>query len=276
MSAHEVREAAYGSEAELDLALEVALECAVIATDVLHSTARGTVRTKAHAADPVTDIDVATERAVRAHLAARVPGHVVVGEELGGTSDGGPTWYCDPVDGTTNLAAGLPWTSFSLGLALGRTPLVGVVADPWRGEVHAAVAGRGAFRRGPDGRDEPVRVCAADRLAGSVVLTEWAAHVPWPGMLALLDSLGRELCTTRVMGSGTLTVASVGAGRAAAAVIGEFHPEDHLAAVLIGLEAGAVVRDGAGEPSAWPEVGPFTVAAPGVDAALGALLRGEG
>ncbi|MEO7060981.1 MAG: inositol monophosphatase [Lapillicoccus sp.] len=265
--------AAEGHAVDLTRALVVALECAEIAATVLHSTTRGEVRTKAHAADPVTDIDVATEQAVRDHLAVSFPDHVVVGEEFGGRAAAGPTWYCDPVDGTTNLASGLPWTSFSLGLALGREPLVGVVADPWRREVHHAVVGRGAYRRGPDGRDVLVTATDSTSLAGSVVLTEWAAHVPWPGMIELLDLLGREMCTSRVMGSGTLSVASVGAGRAAGAVIGDYHPEDHLAAVLIGLEAGAVVLDGSGRDSTWPEPGPFVVAAPGVAALLGDLVH---
>ena len=251
-----------------DRALAVALAAAELAIDILHSTPRGQVRTKAHAADPVTDIDLATERAVREHLLEAFPGHVVVGEEFGGTSEGGPTWYCDPVDGTTNLAAGLPWTSFSLSLAVGHTPLVGVVADPWRREVFSAVAGHGAFRRTADGRDEPVQVADVDRLAGAVVLTEWAAHTPWPGMFRLLDGLASEMCTTRIMGSGTLTVTSIGAGRAAGAVIGDFHPEDHLAALLICREAGALVLDARGEETMWPRPGPFAVGAPAITSQL--------
>jgi len=249
-------------------ALAVALEAADIAIEIMHSTPRGQVRTKAHAADPVTDIDLATERAVRGHLLAAFPDHVVVGEEFGGTSQGGPTWYCDPVDGTTNLATGLPWTSFSLSLAVGRTPSVGVVADPWRREVFHAVRGQGAFRRDAVGVDSPARVADVDQLAGSVVMTEWAAHVPFPGMLAMLDALGSEHCTTRIMGSGTLTVTSVGAGRAAGAVIGAFHPEDHLAALLICREAGATVLDSGGHESWWPGPGPFVAASPGVAARL--------
>ena len=49
-------------------ALGVALEAADLAIEIMHSTPRGEVRTKAHAADPVTDLDLATERAVRDHL----------------------------------------------------------------------------------------------------------------------------------------------------------------------------------------------------------------
>ncbi|MDQ6715583.1 MAG: inositol monophosphatase [Actinomycetota bacterium] len=257
-----------------DDALAVALAAAALAIDLMHSTPRGEVRRKAHAADPVTDIDLETERAVREHLLSAFPDHVVVGEEFGGTTQGGPTWYCDPVDGTTNLAAGLPWTSFSLSLVVDGAPVVGVVADPWRREILYAAAGGGASRRTEGGSDHPIRVTPAQGLSGEVVLTEWAAHQPWRGMLPLLEALSEEMCTTRIMGSGTLSVSCVGAGRAAGAVIGEFHPEDHLAGLLIGIEAGACVLDSAGEPSMWPEPGPFVIAAPAVAEQLCRLATG--
>lgn len=248
-------------------ALTVALEAAQIAIEVLHSTARGTIATKRDAADVVTDIDTATERAVREHVAGAFPGHAFVGEEFGGRDDGGPTWFCDPVDGTMNLASGLPWTSFSLSLAVGRRPLVGVVADPWRRDVWHAVTGRGAFCG-----DEPLAVSDRSALAGAVVMTEWANHRPWPGMASLLGGLAEAMCTARVMGSGTLAVACVGVGRAAGAVIGRFAPEDHLAAALICREAGAVVTDRHGTETTWPD-GPLVVAAPGVHEQLQGLVE---
>src|SRR5689334_24513053 len=110
---------------ELAEAARVATEAAQLAMRIVRATPLGDVREKAHAADLVTDVDQAVERAVRELVASRLPGHAVVGEEFGGVATDGPTWYCDPVDGTTNLVAGLPWTAFSLALAVGRTPLVG-------------------------------------------------------------------------------------------------------------------------------------------------------
>lgn len=259
---------------DIEAARGVAIRAAEIAAEVLRATPLGEIRTKAHAADVVTDVDTATEQAVRDHLARAFPDHRVVGEEFGGTADDGPTWYCDPVDGTTNLASGLPWTSFSLALAVGHEPLVGVVADPWRGEVLHAVQGGGAHRRAiGDTHDTPLRVAERAGLAGGVVMSEWAAHVPWPGMTHLLDALGRRHCTMRVMGSGTLSVASVAAGRASGSVIGEFHPEDHLAAMLLCREAGAVLRDSGGSGAPWAAPGPFVVAAPGVADVLAGLVR---
>lgn len=220
----------------------------------------GPIETKAHDADLVTAVDTAVERQVRAAIAEQLPDHHVVGEEEGGHAvPGEPCWYLDPVDGTTNLAAGLPWNSFSLALAIDREPQLAVVADPWRAELVTARRGAGARVAGMSSRCPDTA-----RLAGGLVLTEWLAHVPFAGMPRLLAELAQRDVTTRIMGSGTLAVTSVGAGRALGAVIGWFNPIDHLAGVLIVHEAGGVVRDRTGADTLWPAGGPFLVAAPGV------------
>jgi fructose-1,6-bisphosphatase/inositol monophosphatase family enzyme len=67
------------------------------------------------------------------------------------------------------------------------------------------------------------------------------------------------------MGSNALSLASVGAGRALATLIGEFGPVDCHAGTLIAQEAGAVVRfEGAS----------VLCASPGVAEELVQLLRG--
>jgi fructose-1,6-bisphosphatase/inositol monophosphatase family enzyme len=255
---------------ELERAITVARRAADLAIAITRNQPLGQIRTKEHAADVVTAVDTAVERAVRDLIDAELPGHVVVGEEYGGTAAEGPTWYCDPVDGTTNLTAGLPWTSFSLAMAVGRTPLVGVVADPWRRDVWQAAAGRGLLinddrRRHRD--DHP------PALSGGVVGTEWASYRPWPGMQELLVALAARHCTTRVMGSSTLTVAQVAVGRTVGAVVGEFHPEDHLAAALLCHEAGMAVYDETGEQQPFPSTGGIMVAHPQVAEELYGLWK---
>ena len=247
-----------------DEELAAALELAEWAMERIAGARPTTVTTKANPADLVTETDREVERRVRDVLAARFPAHAVVGEEYGGErarDGGGLTWYIDPVDGTTNYASGLPWCSFSLGLAVGDTPVLGVVADPFRGEVFSAVEGGPALCNGV-----PVRCREATGLAGEVVVTEWAAYRPWPGMLGMLDRLSDELCTTRIMGSSALSLVSVAAGRAAAGVIGEFHAIDVLAAVFIAARAGATVRGEDGAATLFPSAGGILVSAPGIAA----------
>jgi myo-inositol-1(or 4)-monophosphatase len=54
----------------------------------------------------------------------------------------------DPVDGTTNLAAGLPLVTTSIALARNGVVELGLVFDPSRNELFAARRGRGATLNG--------------------------------------------------------------------------------------------------------------------------------
>ena len=253
---------------ELSAALNVARDLARFAIEFTKGAQTGVIRAKANAADLVTEVDTAVESVVRRVIGERFPEHEFVGEEFGGSSTGNvPCWYLDPVDGTTNLANGLPWTSFSLALVIAGNPVVGVVADPWRGEIFDAVAGRGAFLNGLPLRlsDEAAftaELSSKSNLAGRVVSTELAAHLPWLGFQEFLAALAAEHCTLRIMGSGTLTVTGVAAGRGVGSVIHAFGPVDHLAGVLISKEAGAIVLDQDGNPNLFPKVGGIMVAHP--------------
>lgn len=250
----------------------VARHLAQWANDFTNTSALGTVRTKAHAADVVTQVDEAVERHVREVVQSTFPDHVVVGEEMGGQAQRGrPTWYLDPVDGTTNLANRLPWTSMSLALAIDERPLVAVVAHPAVNGVYLAAESLGTTH---DGR--PVDVRRASSLAGRTVLTELDAHLPWPGLDEFSRGVGAQHGTLRVMGSGSLAMASVGLGWAAGALVHRFNPIDHLAGALISHEAGAVVLDQGGARNLFPTSGGMLVAVPGVDEQLHGLWVGAG
>lgn len=224
---------------------------------------RRPVDTKTGPSDLVTETDRAIERHVSDAIARVFPGHRVVGEEYGGEPGDGPTWYVDPIDGTTNFARGVPWFSFTVGIVAGGAEgrvVAGVVADLARGEVLSALAGRGARLDGA-----PVRCADLSDLAGEVVLTEWSRSRPWPGMIEMLGRLVQQHCTSRIMGSSALSLATVAAGRAAAAVIGRYNPWDVLGGIAIAREAGAVVMSRQGlHTEAMPPADGLLVAAPGV------------
>jgi len=220
------------------------------------------ISTKTSDADWVTETDLAVERHVRAAVQERFPDDRIVGEEYGATeSDGAKaTWYVDPVDGTTNYVHGLPLSSFSCAVLDGEGAAVGAVADPYRRELLSAVRGRGARRDG-----EPTRCVETDTLVGGIFLTELTMQSLWDGMATLMGSLAGAGCVTRILGSNALSLASVGAGRALATLIGEFGPVDCHAGTLIAQEAGAVVRF---------EGKSVICAAPGIADELVGLLRG--
>jgi myo-inositol-1(or 4)-monophosphatase/deoxyribonuclease-2 len=227
---------------ELRVRAEAASELADRATAMITDPDRVPERSlKDGVADWVTPTDLAVEQMVRDLLRLRFPDDGVVGEELENTpvAPNQPVWYVDPVDGTTNFAHGLRSCSFSLALADEAGLAVAVVADVWRNEVFSAVRGQGA-RCGP----RSARCRTDTSLTGSLVLTELAGAAPWDGMTDLVVALGRRSCATRILGSSALSLANVGAGRAAAAVLGRANPLDVAAGVLIARESGALVSVG--------------------------------
>jgi myo-inositol-1(or 4)-monophosphatase len=247
---------------ELDARAELVGELARWAIDRIPTRpGRSEISTKTSDADWVTETDLAVERHVRDAVRERFPDDRIVGEEYGATDANGAraTWYVDPVDGTTNYVHGLPLSSFSCAVVDEEGAAIGAVADPYRGELLSAVRGQGARRNG-----EETRCADAGTLTGGIFLTELTMQSLWNGMTALMGSLAQAGCVTRILGSNALSLASVGAGRALATLIGEFGPVDCHAGTLIAQESGAAVRfEGAS----------VLCAAPGIVDELVALVR---
>jgi myo-inositol-1(or 4)-monophosphatase len=133
---------------DLDHARTVAVEAAEAAGALLREGTRGAVgvRAKGDAGDVVTDLDLASEKLLLERILTAFPSHSVIAEESGLVGKGGGewTWLVDPLDGTNNVAIGLP--AFVVGVALCRDglPVLGVVHDPVSAETWSAIRGRGA------------------------------------------------------------------------------------------------------------------------------------
>lgn len=95
--------------------------------------------------DLVTEIDLASEAAIRAVLARHTPDIPVLGEEGGGAEGASTRWVVDPLDGTTNFVHGVPHYGPSIALEVDGRSVVGVVLDATRGQVFRATEGHGAF-----------------------------------------------------------------------------------------------------------------------------------
>ena len=239
---------------DIDRAIELAQSIGSWAIQVCNWMVPGDIQTKANPADLVTEVDLFIERHAREMIKATFPTHNIVGEEFGGEFDPlTPTWYIDPVDGTTNFANRTPWSSLSLSLAVGTDPLVGVTIDPWRNKLFQAAKGRGATVNGlPLVVPKPIDASTKTPLAGRVVLTELAGSEPWPGFQNFLEGLHESYCTMRVMGAGTLTLTAAAANYGIGSVVHRFSPIDHLAAALIAKEAGCIVLNEQGEEDLFP------------------------
>jgi myo-inositol-1(or 4)-monophosphatase len=136
-----------GREAILQIALQAARDAARI---VFAGWRKHPVAEHKSVIDLVTSYDRDSERFLRDRLSTETP-FAIVGEEEGGVKAQGeraPTWYVDPIDGTTNFVHGHPFFCVSIGLLIGTRPLLGAVVAPalateWTGGVgmHAKRSG---------------------------------------------------------------------------------------------------------------------------------------
>jgi len=157
---------------------------------------------------PVTAADLAISRAVLRRLRAAFPADQAFSEELPGA---GPApaltarfcWVLDPIDGTNNYAAGIPFCAISLALLERGRPVYGVVYDQARRTLIHGGPAAGAF----DGR-RPARTRPEPPHAHSLV----AVHSPYERACVPQVAAVVRAFKTRGLGSSTLHLAYVGIG----------------------------------------------------------------
>jgi myo-inositol-1(or 4)-monophosphatase len=156
----------------------------------------------------VTEIDLASEAAIRGILSRLTPEVPILGEEGGGPTSG-TRWVVDPLDGTTNFVHGFPFFSVSIAFEREGVPEVGVVIDVSRGQTYAAVRGRGATRNG-----DPIRVSSRSTLSEALCCTGFpydrATRAPW--LLKPLALILERTHGIRRTGSAALDLALVASG----------------------------------------------------------------
>ena len=195
--------------------------------------------------DLVTAADLAAERDVRARVAARFPGHAVLGEEGADAGVEAPVrWIIDPLDGTTNFAHGLAVFCVSIALEVDRQVELAVVYDPIGEELFTAERGGGARLNG-----ERIAVSARTELVDGLLCTGFPYSIR-DNRLRQVEVfaafLGRARAVRR-LGSAALDLCYVAAGRFDGFWEQQLHAWDMAAGGLIVEEAGGRVSDYADE-----------------------------
>jgi fructose-1,6-bisphosphatase/inositol monophosphatase family enzyme len=210
------------------------------------------IETKGQPEDFCTKIDVENEQIIMKKFQEEFPSYIIIGEETTGTGKipiltKTPTWIIDPIDGTTNFAAGLPLTCVSIGLCIDMKSMLGVVYAPMTDELYLAVRGCGAYRNGI-----PIipRRIPDKTLLESVVCFEFGyarEKVAIDIMIEVVKRLLYHGCrTTRSLGSGVLDLCYVATGRidvVYAGVAGEgWKPWDYCAGHVVAIESGCTME----------------------------------
>ncbi|MEO5656852.1 MAG: inositol monophosphatase family protein [Nitrospiria bacterium] len=194
----------------------------------------------------VTQIDIASERAIVDCLRARVPDHGIVAEEGSAHEGASPyRWLIDPLDGTTNYAHRFPFFCVSIGLQYEKESVLGVVYDPVRDELFTAVRGSGAWCNG-----HPLTVSSTDALRDSLLVTGFAydSHRATHANFPHFANMSRVAQGIRRTGSAALDLCYVAAGRSDGFWELNLSPWDTAAGQVLVEEAGGRVTDFAGAP----------------------------
>jgi myo-inositol-1(or 4)-monophosphatase len=105
--------------------------------------------TKESISSVVTEADLASEKAILEVLDEAPERLNVITEESGFMMrNSAYTWVVDPLDGTSNFAARLPWFGIIIALFRGSSPVLGGMYLPVEGHIYLAEAGRGATCNG--------------------------------------------------------------------------------------------------------------------------------
>ncbi|MGQ0697144.1 MAG: inositol monophosphatase family protein [Panacagrimonas sp.] len=228
--------------------LQAALDAAAAASDIIRKAYRGNfgVQFKADSS-PVTEVDIAAERAIRDLLSSRFPGHGFYGEETGRAAmDAEYLWLVDPIDGTKAFVRGYPIFSVQIALMHRGELVLGVSSAPcWNdghGELAWAEKGQGAHFDG-----QAIRIADTATLAKATLstgnLARLAGSPAWANLGALIPRLNR------IRGYGDfLHYHFLASGKLDAVVESDVNILDIAALTVIVREAGGVFTDLHGGP----------------------------
>ncbi|MBZ9709101.1 inositol monophosphatase [Mesorhizobium sp. ESP7-2] len=162
--------------------------------------------------DYVSQADRKAEDIVFAELSKARPGYGFLMEERGAVAgdDSQHRWIVDPLDGTTNFLHGIPLFAVSIALERQGQIVAGVIYNPAMDELYTTERGGGAFMN-----DRRLRVAGRTKLVDTVI----GCGVPHLGrghhgnFLVELRNVMAEVSGVRRMGSASLDLAYVAAGR---------------------------------------------------------------
>jgi myo-inositol-1(or 4)-monophosphatase len=217
------------------------------------------------AADLVTETDQAVEKMVSTRLLSAHPTFKFIGEETyypGQKLTDSPTFIVDPIDGTTNFVHAFPAFCISLGLAVNKSPVVGVIYNPFLEELYTGIKGKGSFvtRNGLKLRlplkqePEPLR-----DLSTCLVGAEWGSDRTgnnfelkskvFTKLASSKEQGGAMVHSIRCVGSAALNLVLVAAGQQDVFWEGGCWAWDVCAGWCILVEAGGIMVGG--NPGDW-------------------------
>ena len=205
---------------------------------------------KSSVGDLVTALDLEVQGRLEEFLVNLIPGSSFVGEGTRNNSEGGEAlWVVDPIDGTTNIVHGLPYSAISVALLLDGKVTLGVVHNIFECSTSFAVLEGGAHEVSAEGTQTTLQVSQVPSLSKALV----SFGLPYDRSNAARVFRAAEKVfevsqDLRRQGSAALDLVSVAAGRLDAHFELDLRMWDVAAAGLILTEAGGLLTDWESKP----------------------------
>jgi myo-inositol-1(or 4)-monophosphatase len=188
--------------------------------------------------NPVTTADLEANRIIREKISGAFPGDGWLSEEDQDSARRlalSRVWVVDPIDGTREFIEGVPQFAISIALVVDGAPKVSVIFNPAEKRFYKAAAGMGAFLN-----EQVIRVTPRADIDGALLLV--SRSEPQKKFQVFVDR-----CEIKPVGSIAYRLAKVAGGDGDATItFRTIHEWDICAGVLMVLEAGGSVVDGAG------------------------------
>jgi myo-inositol-1(or 4)-monophosphatase len=205
----------------------------------------GKITFKGNKKSLLTKVDIKAEKLIVDTIKKRFPHHNILGEESGITNKKSDyTWIIDPIDGTTNYAAGIPCFCVSIALVKSNKVMLGIIYNPLSKELFFAEKGKGSFL------NNKKIVVSNKKNIRDIIL---GFSLPSNSKVAIkslqkVTKLFPDVRAVRNSGSAALNLCNVASGRYDAYFSMFINPWDAAAGFLIVEEAKGKVTDFKGEP----------------------------
>lgn len=195
----------------------------------------------------VTEADLVMQSRLITQLHQAYPDIALLGEEMSADQQqtlldsDSPLWCLDPVDGTSNFAAGVPYFCVSLALIENGIVTLGLIYDPIREECFSAQLGQGATLNNKKLSSQNTGL----QLKDAIAMIDFKRLTP---ELAKELVINHPYASQRSLGSIALELCWIAAGRGHIYLHGKQQLWDYAAAQLILSEAGALALTLEGKP----------------------------
>ena len=195
--------------------------------------------------DFVTMSDKKAEKILIEELGKARPNYSILSEEIGEIkNDEAFKWIIDPIDGTSNFLHGIPHFGISIGLEQNKEIICGIIFDPIKDEIFVAEKGNGSYLN-----NQRMRVSARSKLEDCIIFTGGPRRQSKERDLAIEEYKkfsSKVHIPIRKMGSASLDMAYVAAGRCDGFWQRKLNYWDIAAGIILVKEAGGFVTDFSG------------------------------